>query len=187
MSRRRSRKKQNEDTSDTGTDVTDASDLAITSSRHSNSDSSRSYRRTESSRRRKNVSTPETVEEIMNDTFFLKHEEDRPFLTKKRVVFTAGIIFGLSIAWIMGQRRTEISNYISFAFADLDFANILPANILVDELLGNITLFLRPNITLLEDKEFYPALDMISDGVKSHYPVVLIPGIVSTVSKLNIS
>ena len=122
----------------------------------------------------------------MNDTFFLKHEEDRPFLTKKRVVFTAGIILGLAIAWIMGQRRNEISNYISIAFADLDFANILPANILVDELLGNITLFLKPNIALLEDKELYPALELIAEGIESYYPVVLIPGIVSTVSKLNV-
>ncbi|RIA92644.1 Lecithin:cholesterol acyltransferase-domain-containing protein [Glomus cerebriforme] len=180
MSKRRQRRKRHDDsTSDTGTDLTDVADLAMTATRYS--DSSKSYRRSsEPSRRRKNSSTPETIEEIVNETFFLKHEEDRPFLTKKRVVFTAGIIFGLTIAWLMGQRTTEISNYISLAFSDLDFASMLPANILVDELLGNITLFLRPNITLLEDKEFYPALDMVSEGVKSYYPVVLIPGIVST-------
>ncbi|CAB4430161.1 unnamed protein product [Rhizophagus irregularis] len=176
MSRRRQRRKRHDDsTSDTGTDVTDIADLAITTSRN---DSSR--RSSESSRRRKNNSTPEAIEEIVNETFFLKHEQNRPFLTKKRVVFTAGIIFGLTIAWLMGQRTTEISNYISLAFSDLDFASILPANILVDELLGNITMFLKPNITLLEDKEFYPALDMLERGVKSHFPVVLVPGIVST-------
>lgn len=177
MSRRRQRRKRHDDsTSDTGTDVTDIAELAITTST--------SRRSSESSRRRKNNNTPEAIEKIVNETFFLKHEESRPFLTKKRVVFTAGIIFGLTIAWLMGQRTTEISNYISLAFSDLDFASILPANILVDELLGNITLFLKPNITLLEDKEFYPALDMLEKGVKSHFPVVLIPGIVSTVSNL---
>ncbi|CAI2164474.1 14450_t:CDS:10 [Funneliformis geosporum] len=189
-SKRRQRKKRKDSvseelTSDTGTDVTDIADLSITTTTTSpNSDSSKSFRKTSETLRRrkyrKENNTSETAEEILNTTYFLKHEEDRPFLTKKRVVFTAGIILGLAIAWLMGQRRTEISNYISVAFSDLDFASILPANILVDELLGNITLFLKPNITLLEDKEFYPALDLIGEGIKSHHPVVLIPGIVST-------
>ncbi|CAG8551577.1 2759_t:CDS:10 [Funneliformis caledonium] len=167
-------------TSDTGTDVTDT-DLSITTATPSpNSDSSKSFIKSSETLRRRKDNITETAEEILNTTYFLKPEEDRPFLTKKRVVFTAGIILGLTIAWLMGQRRTEISNYISVAFSDLDFASILPANILVDELLGNITLFLKPNLTLLEDKEFYPALDLIVEGVKSHHPVVLIPGIVST-------
>ncbi|GES89222.1 phospholipid:diacylglycerol acyltransferase [Rhizophagus clarus] len=122
MSRRRQRKKRNEDsTSDTGTDltdVTDIADLAITTARN---DSPKSHKRSsESSRRRKYNSTPEAIEEIVNETFFLKHEENRPFLTKKRVVFTAA--------------------YYRQIFSWMNFWK----------------------------------------GVKSNFPVVLIPGIVST-------
>lgn len=138
--------------------------------------------------KRKDSSSPE---EIMNETYFLKHEDKRPFITKKRFVFTAGIVFGLIIAYsIMSPQNPHLkifSNYLAESFADLDFSNILPAHIMVEELFGNITLFLKPNITLLEDTEFLPGLHLAEKGLKANFPVILIPGIVSTVIIMLIS
>ncbi|CAG8496425.1 5614_t:CDS:10 [Ambispora gerdemannii] len=133
--------------------------------------------------RRKNSATPEDVEQIVNETFFLKHEEPKTFLTRKRVVFTAGLFFGLAIAWAFTEPTTvnqfqNISNFIAGSLHDLDFTSILPANILVEELLGNVTMYLKPNI--LEDTEFMPGLKLAEKGLKAKFPVILIPGIVST-------
>ncbi|CAG8592849.1 4055_t:CDS:10 [Dentiscutata heterogama] len=137
----------------------------------------------DSKRKQKHSSTPEEIEEIINDTYFLKLEEERPFFTRKRVVFTAGIIFGIFIASFLAPQGSDFhlfSSYIADSFSDLDISSILPANILVEELFGNITLFLKPNISLLEDTEFMPGLNLAQEGVQANFPVFLIPGIVST-------
>lgn len=134
-------------------------------------------------RKQKHSSTPEEIEEIINDTYFLKLEEERPFLTRKRVVFTAGIILGIFIASFLAPQGSDFhlfSSYIAESFSDLDITSILPANILVEELFGNITLFLKPNISLLEDTEFMPGLNLAQEGLRANFPVVLVPGIVST-------
>ncbi|CAG8436445.1 3837_t:CDS:10 [Diversispora eburnea] len=134
--------------------------------------------------RHKHSNSPEEVEQLVNETFFLKHEDKRPFVSKKRFVFAAGIFIGLIIAYaVMSPQNPHFkifSDYLSESFIDLDFSSILPAHILVEELFGNITLFLRPNISLLEDTEFLPGLNLAEKGVKAQFPVVLIPGIVST-------
>ncbi|CAG8650933.1 22413_t:CDS:10 [Dentiscutata erythropus] len=137
----------------------------------------------DSKRKQKHSSTPEEIEEIINDTYFLKLEEERPFFTRKRVVFTAGILFGIFIASFLAPQGSDFhlfSSYIADSFSDLDISSILPANILVEELFGNITLFLKPNISLLEDTEFMPGLNLAQEGVQANFPVFLIPGIVST-------
>ncbi|CAG8758073.1 10764_t:CDS:2, partial [Racocetra fulgida] len=129
------------------------------------------------SKRQKHSCTPEEIEEIINDTYFLKLDEKRPFFTRKRVVFTAGIILGIFIASVLAPGAPD---FLPESFSDLDFTSILPAHILVEELFGNITLFLKPNISILEDTEFMPGLSLSQEGVKANFPVVLIPGIVST-------
>ncbi|CAG8820576.1 8419_t:CDS:2, partial [Racocetra persica] len=129
------------------------------------------------SKRQKHSCTPEEIEEIINDTYFLKLDEKRPFFTRKRVVFTAGIILGIFITSVLAPGAPD---FLSESFSDLDFTSILPAHILVEELFGNITLFLKPNISILEDTEFLPGLSLSQEGVKANFPVVLIPGIVST-------
>ncbi|KAG9292687.1 hypothetical protein G9A89_008274 [Geosiphon pyriformis] len=133
--------------------------------------------------RRNNSATIEDVEQIVNETFFLKHEEPKPFLTRKRVIFTAGLLFGLAIAWAFTEPTTvhqfhTLSNFITGSFPDLDFTSLLPANILVDELIGNMTMYLKPKI--LVDTEFMPGLKLATSGLRGEHPVILVPGIVST-------
>ncbi|CAJ0909209.1 4707_t:CDS:2, partial [Entrophospora sp. SA101] len=151
--KRRNRKKHNKNenskSSDDHASVDGFDSTSSTQTSCSSSGSISSHSKTESEfRKKKNISSPEMVEEFVSDTFFLKHEEKRPFLTKKRVVFTAGIMF---------------------------------ANVIVEELLGNITMYLRPNISILADTEFLPGLDLAKiEGISAYHPVTLIPGIVST-------
>jgi hypothetical protein len=120
----------------------------------------------------------EADEQNVGDTFFLGHRYTAPMLTRKRVVFSAGLILGLIIAW-MSMEPTTV-NQFSTIFQDLDLSSILPANMLVDEIIGNMTMFLKPKI--LADTEFMPGLQLAESGLTAEFPVVLIPGIVSTVS-----
>jgi len=122
----------------------------------------------------------EADEQNVGETFFLGHKYTAPLLTRKRVVFSAGLILGLIIAW-MSMEPTTV-NQFSTIFQDLDLSSILPANMLVDEIIGNMTMFLKPNI--LVDTEFMPGMQLAEAGIKAEFPVVLIPGIVSTVSIL---
>ncbi|CAG8461691.1 6729_t:CDS:2 [Paraglomus occultum] len=112
-------------------------------------------------------------EQNAGETFFLGRKY---LLTRKRVVFSAGLILGLIIAW-MSMEPTTV-NQFSTIFQDLDLSSILPANILVDEIIGNMTMFLKPNI--LADTEFMPGMQLAEAGISAEFPVVLIPGIVST-------
>nr|CAG8450353.1 2326_t:CDS:2 [Entrophospora candida] len=186
--KRRNRKKHNKnENSKSSDDYASVDGFDSTSSTQTSSSSSgsiSSHSKTESEFRKKNISSPEMVEEFVNDTFFLKHEEKRPFLTKKRVVFTAGIMFGLLIASFFAPQAKDLqllSDFIAMSFLDLDFTKMLPANVIVEELLGNITMYLRPNISILADTEFLPGLDLAKiEGISAYHPVTLIPGIVST-------
>ncbi|CAG8534380.1 1342_t:CDS:10 [Acaulospora morrowiae] len=172
-----------QDDSQSNTDVTDEPISNDKDKKNLRKRNTASRRKHNSEPRRKYSNTPDAVEELVNETFFLKHEDERPFLTKKRVVFTAGLVFGLIIAWAMAPQSSDLkifSNFLAESFSDLDFSSMLPANVLLEELFGNITLLLKPNISILEDTEFLPALSLAKEGIKANFPVVLIPGIVST-------
>src|SRR6185369_9787321 len=48
----------------------------------------------------------EANEQNVGETFFLGHKYTAPLLTRKRVVFSAGLILGLIIAWLSMEPTT---------------------------------------------------------------------------------
>jgi phospholipid:diacylglycerol acyltransferase len=132
-----------------------------------------------------------SVEDILKDTFFYNDDHsNKPILTRRRFFFFIGIFLGIIITYVSIRPVVNLDNgymnllseFVSNSLADLDFSTLLPANIVVEEFLSNVTSLLRPDIT---DNLFEPGRSLaIETGLSANYPVVLVPGIVSTVSVL---
>lgn len=73
----------------------------------------------------------------------------------------------------------SLQHYLLLQLADIDLASMLPATEMVDEFLGNFTNLITP--TPATEMSFMPALEYKESlGLKPHFPVVMIPGIVSS-------
>ncbi|KAG2223839.1 hypothetical protein INT45_012712 [Circinella minor] len=124
----------------------------------------------------------ETPEDILADSGLYKLD-DRPFWKRKRFHFIIGVSVG-ALAAIGAASTTptaqnhfnELQTYLALQLADIDFGG---ATDVVDELFGNVTGFFKPSPS--SDIPFMPALSLKDElDLKPHYPVVLIPGIISS-------
>ncbi|KAG1460416.1 hypothetical protein G6F46_006173 [Rhizopus delemar] len=127
----------------------------------------------------------ELPEDIMADSAAVIFKEERPFWSRKRFNFIVGLSVGLlamyaaSTTPVAQNHINSFQDYLLLQLADIDLANILPATELVDEFLGNFTNLILP--TPATEMSFMPALQYRESlDLKPHYPVVMIPGIVSS-------
>ncbi|KAI9594975.1 Lecithin:cholesterol acyltransferase-domain-containing protein [Syncephalis fuscata] len=120
----------------------------------------------------------------MVDGSGVKLSDNRPII-RRRVFFALGLLLGLFIAVNFSSDNSPeflrvLSAFVSMPLADLNFSALLPANIGVDEFLGNITAKLGP-IAPAESELFEPGATMArEEGLKAKHPVILVPGIIST-------
>jgi hypothetical protein len=166
-----------------------------TTSRMSKRSSSASDKPARPRRPRRSMS----VEDYVYDSF-LYHVNDEDYalagtggratgrpIVRRRVFFALGLLLGLFLAVNFTSDNSPeflrgLSALMSMPLADLDFRALLPASIGVDEFIGNITAKLGP-VGSAESNMFEPGATMArEEGLKAKYPVVLIPGIISTVS-----
>ncbi|KAF7722336.1 hypothetical protein EC973_003426 [Apophysomyces ossiformis] len=125
----------------------------------------------------------EQPEDIMADCLLFK--EDVPFWKRKRFHFIIGLSIGLLIAF--GASRTpvaqthlnDLQTYLALQLADIDIGRMMPATDIVDELFGNVTSYFTTSPS--NEIPFMPALSAREEmGLKPYFPVILLPGIVSS-------
>ncbi|KAI9477974.1 MAG: Lecithin:cholesterol acyltransferase-domain-containing protein [Benjaminiella poitrasii] len=135
----------------------------------------------------------ELPEDIMTDaanTIFISPPVMEPkFYRRKRFNFIIGLSLGLLLAMFVATTTptveqtqhllTSFQDYLMLQLADIDLANLLPQSDLVDEFLGNFTQMIKP--IPATEISFMPALEHKDElNLKPHFPVVMIPGIVSS-------
>ncbi|KAI7899151.1 Lecithin:cholesterol acyltransferase-domain-containing protein [Cokeromyces recurvatus] len=133
----------------------------------------------------------ELPEDIMADaanTIFIPPSETK-FYRRKRFNFIIGLSLGLLLAMFAATTTpaveqtqnllTSVQDYLMLQLADIDLANLLPQSELVDEFLSNFTQIIKP--IPATEISFMPALEYKDElNLKPHFPVVMIPGIIST-------
>ncbi|KAG2197988.1 hypothetical protein INT46_002394 [Mucor plumbeus] len=126
----------------------------------------------------------ELPEDIMADSSLL-FVEPKAFYRRKRFNFVVGVSVGLlamyaaSTTPVAQTHLNHFQDYVMLQLADIDLASILPQSYMVDEFLGNFTNLLRP--TPATEISFMPAAEYKDQlGLKPHFPVVMIPGVVSS-------
>ncbi|KAI8981565.1 Lecithin:cholesterol acyltransferase-domain-containing protein [Pilobolus umbonatus] len=130
------------------------------------------------------MSDNESPEDILADCILFK-QHSPPVWKRKRFHFIIGLSVGLLAAYGASTTPTAqthfngLQSYIALQIADMDLAKIIPASDMVDDIFGNLTNFFTP--TTLNDHSFMPALALRDHmNLKPHFPVVIIPGIIST-------
>ncbi|GAB5591379.1 phospholipid:diacylglycerol acyltransferase [Umbelopsis nana] len=74
---------------------------------------------------------------------------------------------------------TDLQDYLALYIAEMDITSKLPNADIMDELFGNMTSFIKPVPS--SEQPFMPALQAKDElDLSPHFPVVLLPGIVST-------
>ncbi|KAI7867181.1 Lecithin:cholesterol acyltransferase-domain-containing protein [Spinellus fusiger] len=128
----------------------------------------------------------ELMEDIMADVPLLFKSKPVPFWKRKRFHFIVGVTVGLMGA-LYGASTTPMAQthlndfqaFLALQLAEMDISSMLPATEAVDDILGNFTSFIKPAPT--SDIPFMPALAFKEElQLNPHFPVVLIPGIVSS-------
>ncbi|KAI8989987.1 Lecithin:cholesterol acyltransferase-domain-containing protein [Pilobolus umbonatus] len=126
----------------------------------------------------------ESPEDIMADSQLI-FVNKQPTWKSKAFLFTIGLLIGVIALYAASTTPTaqthlnEFHDYLALQLADMDIANILPANVRMDELIGNFSHYVTPTFPV--DELFMPAADYKEAlDLKPHYPVVMIPGIVSS-------
>ncbi|ORE14424.1 LACT-domain-containing protein [Rhizopus microsporus] len=127
----------------------------------------------------------ELPEDIMADSAAIIFKEKRPFWSRKRFNFIVGLSVGLlamyaaSTTPVAQNHINSLQDYLLLQLADIDLPSILPATEIVDEFLGNFTNLIMPKPAT--EISFMPALEYKEKlNLKPHFPVVMIPGIVSS-------
>lgn len=122
----------------------------------------------------------EQPEDILADSLMFQQKEAPPVWKRKRFHFIIGLSVGLVAAYGASTTPTaqthlnELQTYLA-----LQIAEMIPVTDMVDEIFGNLTNFFTPVPS--SDQSFMPALAYKDKmGLKPHYPVVLIPGIISS-------
>ncbi|KAI7900135.1 Lecithin:cholesterol acyltransferase-domain-containing protein [Cokeromyces recurvatus] len=122
------------------------------------------------------------------NTIFIPPSETK-FYRRKRFNFIIGLSLGLLLAMFAATTTpaveqtqnllTSVQDYLMLQLADIDLANLLPQSELVDEFLSNFTQIIKP--IPATEISFMPALEYKDElNLKPHFPVVMIPGIIST-------
>ncbi|ORE11300.1 LACT-domain-containing protein [Rhizopus microsporus var. microsporus] len=131
------------------------------------------------------VDNRELPEDIMADSAAIIFKEKRPFWSRKRFNFIVGLSVGLLAMYAASttpaaqNHINSLQDYLLLQLADIDLPSILPATEIVDEFLGNFTNLIMP--TPATEISFMPALQYKEKlNLKPHFPVVMIPGIVSS-------
>lgn len=127
-------------------------------------------------------------EDILDTTMILpKVEPNLPFYKHRRFHFVVGILVGALLVLLLYMappdariQFEELQNFVTVNLAELDLPALLPQSLLAEEFMSNITSFLRPPAGS-EGNPFQPGLSLREEfDLKPHFPIVLIPGIVST-------
>ncbi|KAG2199795.1 hypothetical protein INT46_003557 [Mucor plumbeus] len=126
----------------------------------------------------------EQPEDILADSMIFQVKKS-PVWKRKRFHFIVGLSVGLIAAYgasttpVAQTHLNDLQSYLSLQLSEMDWEKIMPVTDMVDELFGNVTNFFTP--TPSSDQPFMPALEYreILD-LKPHFPVVLIPGIISS-------
>lgn len=131
-----------------------------------------------------NKSSQEQPEDILADSIIFQAEKP-PIWKRKRFHFIIGLSVGLIAAYgasttpVAQTHLNDLQSYLSLQLAEMDWDSIIPVTDMVDELFGNVTNFFTP--TPSSDQPFMPALEYREAlDLKPHFPVVLIPGIISS-------
>ncbi|KAI8386959.1 Lecithin:cholesterol acyltransferase-domain-containing protein [Blakeslea trispora] len=127
----------------------------------------------------------EQPEDILADARSMIFSIKKPFYRRKRFNFFVGVSVGLlamyaaSTTPVAQTSLNTLHDYLLWQLADVDLANILPQSEMVDEFLGNFTHYITP--TPATEVSFMPALEYREQmDLKPHFPVVMIPGIISS-------
>lgn len=122
----------------------------------------------------------EQPEDILADSMIFQQKEAPPVWKRKRFHFIIGLSVGLLAAYGASTTPTaqthlnELQSYLA-----LQIAEMIPVTDMVDEIFGNVTSFFTPVPS--SDQSFMPALTFRDEmDLKPHFPVVLIPGIISS-------
>ncbi|KAF9976376.1 hypothetical protein BGZ73_008654, partial [Actinomortierella ambigua] len=134
---------------------------------------------------RPSLSRSPSMAQFLHSTLFVDHYADVKGNkvhvgkgTRKRVILILGIVIGVVLASVL-MRQTKEIEALSQYFQDFDLASMVPSGMIPDEFLGNVTAMFKPDI--LTEEEFYPGRELKEEhGYSPHYPVTMVPGIVST-------
>ncbi|KAJ1657558.1 phospholipid:diacylglycerol acyltransferase [Dispira simplex] len=163
-------------------------DSPTRSSKRSSMSSMRWSPKSSRSKVRPVVISPITAESVFYDSF-LQHElSGRPLHQRKRSWFVIGVLLGVVIAMFCLGANThhrkyleKLGDYVKFTLADVDLSALLPGNLSVDEIFSNLTRLLDKSEGLPTEGDFLPGLQLVaSENLTAHFPVVLIPGTIST-------
>ncbi|GAA5804463.1 hypothetical protein HPULCUR_009957 [Helicostylum pulchrum] len=125
----------------------------------------------------------ELPEDIMADSGRM-FVEQRPFYRWKRFNFIVGVSVGLIAMYAasttpVARNLDAFQDYLLLQLADMDLTHIFPQSDMMDEFLGNFTNMIKP--TPPTEASFMPAEQYKDElGLNPHFPVVMIPGIVSS-------
>lgn len=126
----------------------------------------------------------EQPEDILADSIIFQAEKP-PIWKRKRFHFIIGLSVGLIAAYgasttpVAQTHLNDLQSYLTLQLSEMDWDKIMPVTDMVDELFGNVTNFFTP--TPSSDQPFMPALEYRETlDLKPHFPVVLIPGIISS-------
>ncbi|KAL0568627.1 phospholipid:diacylglycerol acyltransferase [Marasmius crinis-equi] len=116
----------------------------------------------------------------------LKKEKQRPFLASRRFLFPLGMMLGvlLAFAFVAPGDIHDMHNHITLLLAELDFPmpeipgfDLSRLEIEWNRLRSNIPEVWKFN---RDGREFQVGEQMAERGLSAKYPVVLIPGVIST-------
>ncbi|KAG0183577.1 hypothetical protein DFQ29_000002 [Apophysomyces sp. BC1021] len=134
------------------------------------------------------MTAPEDIMADANKLFKQQQQQQQekpPFWKRRRFHFVVGLglgllaTYGASTTPIAQTHLNELQSYLALQLADVDIASMLPATDAVDDLFGNFTRFLKPAPS--SEIPFMPALLHKDElGLKPHFPIIMIPGIVSS-------
>lgn len=113
-------------------------------------------------------------------------EKAKPLSKRRRIYFLLGGLMGAMAVWVFGSKvdandwhRIKDSLSLSLGDFDFDFPDIFPSGML-DELLNNVTVRLKPTQELFAETDFVVGKAMANQGFEQQYPVILVPGVISS-------
>ncbi|KAJ1974782.1 phospholipid:diacylglycerol acyltransferase [Dimargaris xerosporica] len=129
-----------------------------------------------------------SAESVFYESVLQRELSGRALHQRKRSWFVIGLLLGLVIAFGLFGANTHhrlyierLSDYVTMSLADIDLRSLLPSNLMVDDILGNLTRLMESSGPGLRVGDFLPGLDLVqSEQLSAHFPVVLIPGTIST-------